>query len=634
MPKKSNSKNRGPEFQYDRANLEHAVRSVKDGAMSIRKAAKTFCVPKSTLHDRVTEKSAMDAHPGRKPAIPEVIENKIVESVKEASRQGIGISRKQLLVRTGELCRKFKVTPFKKLTPSKQWWEGLKKRHPELSIRRPEKLSSARASMLNPVVVQKYMDDLGNILQELDLVNQPAQIWNCDETGRNFEHTPVRVIAEKGARNVVGRTSNNRTNITIMACVNAEGKSMSPMFIAKGKTSASVHGFNTNAAPTGTKWAWQENGWINDKIGEQWFSDVFLRECGDARPQLLILDGHSSHESLAILELAKENDIHILCLPPHTTHCLQPLDRSVFGPFSAAYNTATSEYLSENPLHSVNKWSFPGIIDIAWKKAFTATNIINGFRACGIYPFNPSVIPLSSYEPSKPTDAKTVSASATIPVPSTSPDTNRLMTSGSTVFSDTASATIPVSGTFPGTPMIVPASTSSVETTSTMATDRNTLPDSFHLMVPPSTPPSDNSLAILPVSTVVFPETVSIPVTSLSMASSSVNDPMLAAESQNLVVPSTVAYESHDVLFDLLLENVSPTQVETIDTLWNTEIEQLFLPPKIVKEETTTKRKRNTSHRLLTSDDILKEKKNVQEKKDEKERKKMEREQKKLNSKI
>jgi len=65
--------------------------------------------------------------------------------------------------------------------------------------------------MLNPVVVNKYMQDLGALLENLNLKESPASIWNCDETSRNFEHNPTKVIGEKSARNVLGRTSNNRT---------------------------------------------------------------------------------------------------------------------------------------------------------------------------------------------------------------------------------------------------------------------------------------------------------------------------------------------------------------------------------------------------------------------------------------
>ena len=114
---------------------------------------------------------------------------------------------------------------------------------------------------------------------------------------------------------------------------------------------------------------------MNNTTGEKWFRNVFLKNCGDQRLLLLILDGRSSHESLAILECALGNNVHILSLPPHTTHSLQPLDRSVFGPFSAAYNAACSEFMSENVIHMVNKQSFHGLIKIAWEKSFTGVDL-------------------------------------------------------------------------------------------------------------------------------------------------------------------------------------------------------------------------------------------------------------------
>ena len=208
--------------------------------------------------------------------------------------------------------------------------------------------------MVNPVVLQRYFTDLNEILVVLDISNKPSVIWYCDETGKQFEHDPVKILAPKGARSLVGRTTANRTNVTIMACVNAVGNVMPPVFVIKGKTSLSLHRFNTEAAPEGCMWAYQEKGWMNDALGEVWFREIFLKICGDARPQLLILDGHSSHETLAILELALQENIHILSLPPHTTHALQPLDRTVFGPLNMAYNSVCSEYLGQHALNTVN----------------------------------------------------------------------------------------------------------------------------------------------------------------------------------------------------------------------------------------------------------------------------------------
>lgn len=49
--------------------------------------------------------------------------------------------------------------------------------------------------MLNGVVVQRYFDDLGKIIENMNLKNAPQKIWNADETGKQLEHFPVNVVA-------------------------------------------------------------------------------------------------------------------------------------------------------------------------------------------------------------------------------------------------------------------------------------------------------------------------------------------------------------------------------------------------------------------------------------------------------
>ena len=51
------------------------------------------------------------------------------------------------------------------------------------------------------------------------------------------------------------------------------------------------------------------------------------------RPILLLYDGHTSHYTAQVIAEAKEQGIYLFALPPHTSHFLQPLDKSVFGPF-------------------------------------------------------------------------------------------------------------------------------------------------------------------------------------------------------------------------------------------------------------------------------------------------------------
>ena len=63
-------------------------------------------------------------------------------------------------------------------------------------------------------------------------------------------------------------------------------------------------GLNVSEGPHGAKWTYQANAWTEDVIGVEWFEGIFLKECGPYRPQLLILDGHSSHERLGLMEEA------------------------------------------------------------------------------------------------------------------------------------------------------------------------------------------------------------------------------------------------------------------------------------------------------------------------------------------
>ena len=74
---------------------------------------------------------------------------------------------------------------------------------------------------------------------------------------------------------------------------------------------------------------------------------------------LLIFDGHHSHISLELIELARENNIHLLCLPPHTTHLLQPLDVGVFGPLKQAWKKILKEHQIETCACTVTKEDFP-----------------------------------------------------------------------------------------------------------------------------------------------------------------------------------------------------------------------------------------------------------------------------------
>jgi hypothetical protein len=287
---------------------------------------------------------------GRKTVFPIEVEKQLVAKAQSVAEQGFGISRKQLICKAGRLAKTMKLkTPFRGGVPGQAWLGGFFARNNELVLRKPEKLSNIRARNLNPITLQKYFAVLGTILTDLNLKNASNRIWNMDETGMLMEHSPSNVCIRKGTRS--SRVSNSRESVTVVVCVNASGGTMSPqiILIAKGKTEKALNGFNKAEGSENAIWVYQQKAWINDEGCVKWFCEVFLKNCGNARPQLLIVDQHVSHEAIDLLEEACKEDIHLFALPPHTTHALCPLDKAVFGTLKKHYNAACSELRQSLP---------------------------------------------------------------------------------------------------------------------------------------------------------------------------------------------------------------------------------------------------------------------------------------------
>ena len=102
--------------------------------------------------------------------------------------------------------------------------------------------------------------------------------------------------------------------------------------------------------------------------------------------------GHSSHYQPELVQFSREHEIILFCLPPHTTHESQPLDTSVFGPLKRNWQLVCHKYIQKHHGKLVMKYRFSGLLNKAWMKTMTPSNICSGFHTCGIYPFNPDAI--------------------------------------------------------------------------------------------------------------------------------------------------------------------------------------------------------------------------------------------------
>lgn len=85
-----------------------------------------------------------------------------------------------------------------------------------------------------------------------------------------------------------------------------------------------------DGAPPGSEFACTPSGWMQTDIFLKWF-DHFVNHARPSAeaPVLLILDGHSTHTKIIdFIYRARQNHTTVVCLPPHCSHKLQPLDPS------------------------------------------------------------------------------------------------------------------------------------------------------------------------------------------------------------------------------------------------------------------------------------------------------------------
>ena len=105
-----------------------------------------------------------------------------------------------------------------------------------------------------------------------------------------------------------------------------------------------------------------------------------------------VYDGHYSHLGIPLILKAKSFGIHLFCLPPNTTHVLQPLDVGVFGPLKASWRKILKAYKFKTKAANVTKDRFPQLISELWDCCFTPSQLKAAFKATGLSPFDPKAI--------------------------------------------------------------------------------------------------------------------------------------------------------------------------------------------------------------------------------------------------
>lgn len=389
---------------WDRVKMKEAVITVQNKEMGLLKASKAFQVPRSTLKDYVKKpaeelQKLLDVPLGRKPILPPQLEYELVEYCLLMDKSYYGLTARCVKQMAFQLAIRNNIRhPFsnEKKSAGRKWLRLFFKRHPALSLRKPQPLSLARIKGFSRENVQQFFTVLK---PELERVNFSAtRVFNVDETGvTSVQHKSVRVVCLKGKREIHKLSSAEKGRlVTIVACMSASGNYVPPMLVFPRKRMKQEL---LDGAPPGSIACCHTSGWIQTDLFTQWMAH-FISYVKPTKedPVVLILDGHTTHtRNIDVIDLARESGVSLVCLPPHSSDRMQPLDKTFMKTFKTYYAQEIENWLSAHPFRAVTVYQIGQLIGKAYVKTATMGVAMQGFKVTGIFPYNPNIFTVADF---------------------------------------------------------------------------------------------------------------------------------------------------------------------------------------------------------------------------------------------
>ena len=381
-PKPQNSEN-----QEGRILL--AISSLKNSQIpSVRQAASIFQVPETTLRRRLHGISTRSEKRANSHKLSLNEEQSIIQWILSLGQRGaaprpahVRDMANILLANRGQAST---------TTVGDKWVYNFIKRHDILKSRFSRRYNYQRAKCEDPKIIQEWFNSVQIIIMQHGIAYE--DIYNFDETG--YAMGLVATAKVVTSAEMTGKPfliqPGNREWVTSIECINSTGWALPPCIIFKGKVH--IEGwYQDTALPKDWRIEVSDNGWTTDNIGLRWLQNTFIPAIAGRKVgtySLLVLDGHGSHLTPQFDKICSENNIIPICMPPHSSHLLQPLDVGCFSPLKRAYGRLV-ENKARLGFNHIDKFDFLDAYPEARTETFKANTIKNSFEAAGLVPLNP-----------------------------------------------------------------------------------------------------------------------------------------------------------------------------------------------------------------------------------------------------
>jgi hypothetical protein len=349
-------------------------------------AAQTFNVSRDTLHRRRAGKPARrDCQPNSR-KLTQLEEEVIVRYILDLDQRGFAPAYAAVRNMADKLLAARGAGRV-----GVHWPRNFVKRTDSLTTRFNRAYDRQRALCEDPVAIRSWFELVEQTKAKNGICDE--DVYNFDEVGFMMGKIMTQLVVTASERKGQPKAiqPGNREWVTVIQGINAAGWAIPPFIIFAGQHHLST--WYEEDIPRDWAIAVSDNGWTTNELGVDWLKHFIKHTEGKVvgARQLLILDGHDSHQSLEFQELCKENNIYTLCMPSHSSHLLQPLDVVCFSVLKRAYSHEIEDLIRQHINH-ITKLEFLPAFKAAFERSFTSVNICSAFRGAGLVPLQPDVV--------------------------------------------------------------------------------------------------------------------------------------------------------------------------------------------------------------------------------------------------
>lgn len=385
-------------MKYTQESLLTAIEEVNNGS-SVKSAAKRHGIPRVTLLYKVQGKLPVGKRMGPKSIFTEEQEDLLVKWVFHLAKVGFPVTKDIFMGSVAKLARKLGINK----PPGEKWYKLFRGRHKNISDRIYQNLTKSRASVTQENL-NKWFSEVETYLKDENLfsvMEDPCKVFNADETACYLNPKGSKVLAERGSKNVyLAGANDEKENITTLLTANAAGQLAPPMVVFRYQR---IPLYIAEAVPSHWAIGRSENGWMTQELFYEYMANFFipwLKQKEIQPPVVFFLDGHASHISYHVSELCSKHQIVLVALYPNATHLLQPMDVAVFHSLKNDWKKQVTEWRMSHMGQELKKKDFPSLLEAVLKN-LQPTIFQNGFRKCGLMPWNPNAIHLEKAQKAK-----------------------------------------------------------------------------------------------------------------------------------------------------------------------------------------------------------------------------------------